>query len=57
MSPIKLQLESVMMKKCSICMDDKFCKLREQYKKIKEPDIKHLEHLQNCIFYKKFKQA
>lgn len=52
-SPIKFIINHLLENKCSNCKDISFCKLRELYKKVNEPDIQQLKHLENCLYFRK----
>ena len=53
MSNLDTEINYVINYKCKNCQDYTFCKMPEMVRKIEKKDIKILNYISRCLFYKK----
>lgn len=53
MDPIKYLLKLEIVNKCGNCQDLSFCKLPKMCQQIELPDIRDVDYIRKCLFYKK----
>ncbi len=51
--PIKESINYLIRFKCAVCKDNAFCKLKYYYTQIDNLQLKDLQNLNKCLFYKK----
>lgn len=53
MDPIKYAIKQSIILKCSNCKDLSFCKIPAMLQQIDKPDIRDLDAILKCLFYKR----
>ena len=50
---IKRQINYLINFRCANCQDGTFCKIPAMVKSIENPDLKTMNYISRCLFYKK----